>query len=331
MKNQNSEAIIILCSHLCVGKDVKPFEPSEWSKLADKLIVNNLTPMDLVNMNIEELNKYFSSEEAERILRLVERSTSLFFEVNKLRESGVEIVTRADSRYPKILKRKLKKSCPPLFYYIGDLEICNKKAIGIVGSRNIDEDDEKFTRDLVKKINDNGYAIVSGGARGIDSVSVEASLKNNCYGIEYVADSLLKKIRKKDTIDAIRKGKLLILSASKPDAGFNVGMAMGRNKFIYAQSEATIAIKSDYKKGGTWTGAIDALKKGYCTVLCRYNPNSKGNIGLIDNGAIAIDENWNCEFEKQSLKEIEKDKLDEVKKEEKPKNDINSQMSLFGK
>ena len=78
MKNQNSEAIIILCSHLCVGKDVKPFEPSEWSKLADKLIVNNLTPMDLVNMDIEELNKYFSSKEAERILRLVERSTSLF-------------------------------------------------------------------------------------------------------------------------------------------------------------------------------------------------------------------------------------------------------------
>lgn len=55
MKNINSEVIIILCSYLCVGEDVKPFETTEWSRIAEILIENQLTPKDLVDMKKEEL------------------------------------------------------------------------------------------------------------------------------------------------------------------------------------------------------------------------------------------------------------------------------------
>lgn len=319
MRNINSEVIIILCSYLCVGEDTKPFETVEWSKIAEILMENSLTPKDLIDMKREDLEKYFSSEVAQRILTLFKRSGSITFEIQKLKENGIEIVTRADENYPRILKRKLKKNCPPLFYYVGDISLCNKKSIGIVGSRNCDKDDEEFTKNLVKKIIDNNYAIVSGGARGIDSIASETALENNGIIIEYLSDSLLKKIKKRNIINAIRNKQLLLLSSSKPDAGFNVGMAMARNKYIYSQSEATIVIKSDYKKGGSWNGAVEAMKKGYCKVVCRENENSKGNIELINNGAMGVSSDWNLEFEKATLKEEKIEK----------KVDTSKQLDLF--
>ena len=174
-----------------------------------------------------------------------------------------------------------------------------------MGSRNINEDDEKFTENLVKKIIKKGYGIVSGGARGIDSVSSETALSNGGIVIEYLSDSLLSKIKKRNTIEALREKKLVLLSASKPDARFNVGMAMGRNKYIYSQSDFTVVIKAENKKGGSWSGAIEALKKEYCPVFCRNNLQSEGNIELISNGAISITENWNIELKENNVKKTE--------------------------
>ena len=315
MKNKNSEAIIILCSQLCIGENIKPFTTSEWSKFAVNIMKKKLTPSDIINMNLGELKKIFPLEEAERINNLIGRSGSIVFEIGKLKERGIDIVTRADKEYPKILKNKLGKNCPPLFYYIGDLNLCNKKAVGIVGSRKIEEKEEKFTEKLVEKLINKDYIIVSGGAKGVDSISVEKTLELGGSAIEYISDSMISKIKKREIIEAIRNGKLLILSLARPDIKFTVQMAMARNKYIYLQSIGTVVIKSDFNKGGTWSGATTALKSGYCPVFCRKDVDIKGNEELIKKGAIPIDENWDCSIKdiKVEIKNKKEEKLKESK------------------
>jgi predicted Rossmann fold nucleotide-binding protein DprA/Smf involved in DNA uptake len=54
---------------------------------------------------------------------------------------------------------------------------------------------------------------------------------------------------------------LVLLSPYDPQAGFNIGNAMQRNKLIYALADAALVVKSDYGKGGTWAGAIEQLDK----------------------------------------------------------------------
>ena len=90
---------------------------------------------------------------------------------------------------------------------------------------------------------------------------------------------------------------------------------MQRNKFIYAQSKGTIVVKSDYDKGGTWSGATEALRNGYCPVFCRNNQKSLGNKKLIELGAIAIDENWDGKLDVPMTKK---------------KDSKEDQLSLFG-
>lgn len=301
---ENSNAIIILCSHLCLSDGITPFEPAQWTKLAERLMEVKLQPADLLRLDKEELLKYFTEEQVEKIKRLSSRSASLSFELNKYTELGINIITRADEKYPKMLKKKLGKSCPPLFYYVGDLSLLDNKYMGFVGSRKVDANDADFTRAIVKGVVDQGYSVVSGGARGVDEISAQTCIENGGCVIEYISDSLNKKIKKKDVITAIRNKQLLILSMSKPDAPFNTGMAMNRNKYIYAQSNATVVVRSDYNKGGTWTGANEAIKKEYCKVLCWKNLEYKGNQVLIENGASPIDVTWDTKIPQDKVVQL---------------------------
>jgi predicted Rossmann fold nucleotide-binding protein DprA/Smf involved in DNA uptake len=205
---------------------------------------------------------------------------------------GINIMTKADSIYPEALKQKLGKSCPPIFYYAGNPELIDKKLIGFVGSRNTNIDDEVFTAATVKKINAKGFSVVSGGARGIDSIASDISIAYGSCCVEYIPDSLITRIKPKAVVSAMVNNRLLIMSATKPDSRFISGFAIMRNRYIYAQSEGTVVIKADYNKGGTWNGAITNLKQRFCNTYCWNNPKYGGNIELIKRGALPIDESW---------------------------------------
>lgn len=295
--NDDKMAIIILCSRLCINKNIKPYSAVQFSKLKIKLENLNLKVSDLIFFSKEDLSKHFEEEEVNRIENLKKRSESIAFEIQKFNDLMIEIITLEDENYPKQIKKKLSTNSPPIFYVVGDLNICNKKSIGFVGSRNIEYENIDVTRKLVEKANEKGYVIVSGGAKGVDSTATAFA----DYSIEYVADSLIKKLKDKNRLKAINEKRLVMLSDHVPNGEFHKGIATGRNKLIYAQSEATVVIKSDYETGGTWSGAMEAIKKGYCRVFCIFN-EEKGNTELVKKGAIAIGENWDISFDNSPIR-----------------------------
>lgn len=290
---QDSNAILTLCSHICVGEGVHPLEPKEYSDLAKLLTLANKTPKDLFAFSAEDFSAvlHFDQAQITRFRRLLDRNASLNFELAQYQNMGIEVVTRGDVNYPKALKKKLANGCPPIFYCAGDLSLLNRQFVGYVGARTIAQEDLDFTIQTVRKTVALGYGVVSGGAKGIDTISGTEALLNDGVCVEYLSDSLLKKLKKSDIIQKIQQGKLLLLSATKPDAPFNVGVAMMRNRYIYAQSAGTVVVRSDLNKGGTWTGANENLKNGWSTTLCRDHPYP-GNQALIKMGAIPIHEDW---------------------------------------
>ena len=296
--NQDSKAIMILCSHLCVGENMRPYEPAEWAKLAERLLNAKITPSEFLSLNDDNLKSKleFGQGEIERMNRLVERSGSIYFEIERYAGMGINIMTRADSCYPKALKQKLGKSCPPIFYYAGNPLLIEEKCVGFVGSRSISEDDEQFTIKTVTKCNNRGLVVVSGGAKGTDSVARDASIENGSSCMEFIVNSLVKRIKDKAAINAVLNNQLIMLSVAKPDAGFSTGMAMMRNKFIYSQSNGTVVVKSDYNTGGTWSGAVENLRSKRSATFCWDNPAYIGNTELIRKGAIPIDEEWDADI-----------------------------------
>ncbi len=292
--NDNTFVIAALCSHMGSEEPEKPLEPKVWRALEAVLLEQDLQPADLLHFRKPELMERLNADEAqaERLLRLLDRAAGLSFTLSRYETMGIRLLTGWDAQYPARLKQKLGSSCPPLFYAAGSIELLEKQAVGYVGSRSIGETDEAFTKQTVQKTVGFGYGVVSGGAKGIDTVAETAALEAGGTAVAFLADSMLRKLKHAKTIQAVQEGRLLLLSSVNPEAGFSAGIAMMRNRYIYAQSDATVVVKSDYNKGGTWAGAVDNLKHHWAATLCRDHKAYPGNKALLEQGAIPIDSNW---------------------------------------
>jgi predicted Rossmann fold nucleotide-binding protein DprA/Smf involved in DNA uptake len=79
---------------------------------------------------------------------------------------------------------------------------------------------------------------------------------------------------------------LVLVSPFNPEAGFDVGNAMARNKYIYCLSDAGIVVSTSKEKGGTWNGAIENLKYGWVPLWVKKHADpDSGNAALIQRGA----------------------------------------------
>lgn len=172
------------------------------------------------------------------------------------------------------------------------MALLSQESVGYVGSRSVSEDDLRFTKQTVAKTVQRGYLVVSGGAKGVDSIALNEALRQDGQAIVYLADSMERKMKEAQTIRAVQEGHLLLLSAAIPGAGFHTGMAMSRNKYIYAQSAGTVVVRSSYNEGGTWNGATENLRHGWCPIFCWNKSDYDGNQALISQGAYPIDATW---------------------------------------
>jgi len=99
-------------------------------------------------------------------------------ELEKCRRSGIRLLTLADPEYPELLKQI---HLPPRLLYVrGNLSTFSALALAIVGSRKCTSYGKQVTRELTREIVENGLAIVSGLALGIDAVAHAATL--DCGG-----------------------------------------------------------------------------------------------------------------------------------------------------
>lgn len=294
MLTNDDKALILLCSHVGISnKEMKPLTLKEWNKLANKIYNSNIKrPENLFNLSSEELSKELglSKFEIENIQKLLSRSLEIGMELERLYSKGIKVVTRASKLYPIKLRKILKDLAPPVIFYCGNLELANKDGIGVVGSRNIKEEYVEFTKKLVNKAIDENLVIFSGGAKGIDDTSEKEAFIQGGEYVSFLADSLEAKIKKKDIRDKLSTNRILLMTSNKPDVGFSVGSAMGRNKYIYALSNGTFIIASDYDKGGTWAGAVENLKHKWTKSFVRKDIKLKGNKELIKLGCISVED-----------------------------------------
>jgi predicted Rossmann fold nucleotide-binding protein DprA/Smf involved in DNA uptake len=102
-----------------------------------------------------------------------------------------------------------------------------------------------------------------------------------------LADSLERTVRAPAQREALQRGDLCLATQNRPNAGFHVGAAMGRNRLIYTLADFALVVASDFEKGGTWAGATEALKAGWLPVfILEHSEMAEGNRQLLQKGGI---------------------------------------------
>ena len=120
---------------------------------------------------------------------------------------------------------------------------------------------------------------------------MKGAMEAEGVAIGALADSLETTVRKPEVRELLLDGRLVLITPYAPTAGFSVGAAMGRNKIIYGLADFAVVVQSDYQTGGTWAGAVEALKAKWCPVFVRETADTpKGNRELLKLGAASLPE-----------------------------------------
>ncbi|WP_419920789.1 DNA-processing protein DprA [Candidatus Poriferisodalis sp.] len=280
-------ATIALVSRLCAD-GVRPLKASEFWKLSARL---DSGPSCLLGMSADDLTGAhdFNGDFAQRIGGLLGRATALAFELERLEQSGVRTLTPYDEHYPTHWPERLGPKAPPLLYAAGAIELLDSAGLGVVGSRDVSPTGAEVAIEAGKYAVVRNIPLVSGGARGVDQLAMNAALDSGGAVVGVLADSLSRKLRNADVRAAIHDGRAVMCAPYSPDASFSAGNAMGRNKLIYAQADVTLVVASDQGSGGTWTGATEALDSRFGRVAVWRGPGEgPGNEGLERRGAVPV-------------------------------------------
>ena len=296
---EDTKAMLLLCTNLGGElENAQPYRGREWDGLHTRMAEAGLTsPSQLVGMPENKIREIpgLSGNEASRIVALLRRGGQMAIELEKHLSRGIRVATLMEPDYPERYKLRLKGDAPPVIFYAGERELLNIGGLAVVGSRNIDEPGTRFTERICELCASENIAVISGGARGTDIISMRSAINSGGISIGVLADSLTRTIVRSDARPYLMNGHLLLITVFHPDTGFSVGNAMHRNKFIYSLSDYALVVSSDYGKGGTWAGATEALKKKYCPVYVRSSDNAlRGNRELEKLGAVAFPEEYNA-------------------------------------
>lgn len=176
-------------------------------------------------------------------------------ELKKLEGLGGQLVSVWDQEYPQLLK---KIYAPPLlFYLLGELKDNDQYSIAIVGTRQPTNygkvQTERISMDLAKQ----GITIVSGMARGIDSIAHNSAIKSGGRTIAVIGSGLdvLYPPENRKLFEKISESGAVISEFSlgtKPDAQ----NFPKRNRIISGLSLGVIIIETGITGGAMQTAAF---------------------------------------------------------------------------
>lgn len=196
-------------------------------------------------------------------------------------------ITILDENYPIELKNI--RHPPFVLYYYGDITLLDgiDKNIAVIGSRDCSEYGTKMTNILVKDICAR-YAIVSGMARGIDTIAAECSINNGGRTIAVLGSGIdyPYPLRNKKLYETIKKNHLVI-SEYPGECLPKPSTFPCRNRLIAALCRALLVTEA-YERSGTLITVDFAY--GQKDVLCvpyRGDENSACN-ELIKQGAYLV-------------------------------------------
>jgi DNA processing protein len=210
---------------------------------------------------------------------------SLDDEMEKLEHNNVQVFTYHDDGYPKRLKEIY--DYPPIIYVRGSL-LPDEWCVAVVGTRKSTPYGRQVTEEMVADLARNKITIVSGLARGIDSIAHRTALTAGGRSIAVFAcglDSVYPPENTELARQLMEQGALISEYAlgSKP-------MAVNfprRNRILSGLSLGVLVIEAGESSGSIITAnmALEQNRDVFAVPGSIFSPTSAGTNWLIQQGA----------------------------------------------
>lgn len=272
--NSREKGFLLLTGHLG-DPERHPLTPAQLRELercvlrSERPILNrDILPEDLVAMGCHE-------ETAQRVVSLLEDLPLLQSYLEQGSAGNCVPISRVSPNYPLKARKCLNPDAPGCIWVKGNMDLLSRPAVALVGSRDLFAQNESFAQKVGELAAQYGLVLISGNARGADTVAQDSCLQSGGSVISIVADSLLRKRMRE---------RVLYVSEEGFDLPFTNQRALSRNRLIHSMALATFVAQCSNGTGGTWDGTCRNLRGDWSPVYC-LSDGSTATVKLYKMGA----------------------------------------------
>lgn len=221
-------------------------------------------------------------------LKRTREAIDLDAELARVQRAGIHLIPFNADRYPAFLKEV--PNPPMLLYALGELSILDTNGVALVGTRRMTNYGRQMASRLATGLVRNGVTVVSGLARGIDTVAHQAALDDGGTTIA-VLGSGFGEIYPPENRELARKivsgGQGLLLSEYALDTKPQAKNFPPRNRIISGLTRGTCIIEGELKSGAMITVkfALEQNREVFAVPGNATSPNSVGPNVLLQQGA----------------------------------------------
>ena len=256
--NSREKGFLLLSSHLG-DPQRRPLTVSQLRELEHCVLRSERLDQDRDLLPEDLLVLGCNGELAEKVVSLLSDEPLLDAYLQKGRAVGCIPLTRASEQYPLKMRKCLDMDAPGCIWLKGNGDLLNRPAVALVGSRNLSDQNEEFARQVGLLAAQYGLVLISGNARGADTVAQESALRAGGCVISVVADGLSNK-RPTD--------RVLFISEDGFDLPFSNQRALSRNRLIHSMAHTVFVAQCSNGTGGTWDGTCRNIRGQWSDICC---------------------------------------------------------------
>jgi DNA processing protein len=207
-------------------------------------------------------------------------------EVVATRKAGAKYLFHDSPDYPALLREL--ESAPPILTWRGDLSLAAEPCVAIVGARNASAAAIKLSREFGAGLAAEGFAVVSGLARGIDGAAHEGSLPSTigviASGIDIAYPPQHEALQQRIASEG------LLLAEQPPGTEPRGSHFPSRNRIIAGLAAGTIVVEAAPKSGSLITARLagEAGREVMAIPGSPLDARSQGCNQLIREGAVLV-------------------------------------------
>lgn len=205
----------------------------------------------------------------------------------KVEKYGARYLALGQGLYPPLLAEL--DDAPPLLIAKGQLSILDKPAVALVGARNASASACRFARSLAHQLGQEGLAVVSGLARGIDSAAHDGALESGTIAVIAGGIDVFyppeNESRQKALFD-----RGLVIAEMPPGIEPRARHFPYRNRIIAGLGLGTIVVEAAPRSGSLITArlAAEAGREVMAIPGSPVDPRAQGCNQLIRDGATLV-------------------------------------------
>ena len=207
--------------------------------------------------------------------------------MERAEELGASFVVAGEMGYPPLLHHI--PGAPALVCVKGNLALAELQAVAIVGARNASAGGRKFARQLSAELSEEGFLVVSGLARGIDTAAHEAAPQGRTAAVIAGGIDNIYPPENAELQKLIGESGLLITEMI-PGTVPRAEHFPRRNRIISGMSRAIIVVEAALRSGSLITARL-AGEQGrdvFAVPGSPLDPRAEGTNKLIKEGAMIL-------------------------------------------